>query len=154
MKFGNSISYIPYEEIKTFKLLQKSSKKDPILSNIKVGQEAKISKGSFKGTIVQICSMPSKIISVDQYDLIHFIQPNKKVSNGLAVKEYDLRIAKVNLYLQNIIKIGFIKIFNFKSSRNKTSYKYLIAAKKKIITKQLLEKKQQEYDKLLSYINE
>ena len=85
LKFGNNISYIPDEEIKTFKFLEKSSKKDPMISKIKIGQEAIISKGSFRGTIVQIISLPSKNrvnvllsilgsfrrVNISEYDLIY-----------------------------------------------------------------------------------
>ena len=38
---------------------EKKSKKNPISSKVKIGQEAIIAQGSFKGTIVKICSLPS-----------------------------------------------------------------------------------------------
>lgn len=99
----------------------------------------------------------SKIITEDQLDLMHFIQHNKKVTHRLIAKEYGLSIGKVNYCLQALVKIGFVKIHNFKNSRHKIGYTYLMTAKgikeKKIITKKFIAKKQQEYDKLMSYID-
>ena len=42
------------------KSIEKSSESKPISSKIKIGQEALVSEGPFKGTLVKICSLPSK----------------------------------------------------------------------------------------------
>ncbi len=60
IKFGDRISYISNDEIKSIQMVEKSSKDDPIALKIHIGQEATIAKGSFKGNIVKICSLPSK----------------------------------------------------------------------------------------------
>ena len=60
IKFGDNISYISDQEIEAIQMTEKTSKLHPIASKIKIGQDALISKGSLKGTIVKICSLPYK----------------------------------------------------------------------------------------------
>ena len=60
IKFGGSISCISDEEIKSMQMVEETSKIDPVASHIRIGQDAVISKGSLKGSMVKICSLPSK----------------------------------------------------------------------------------------------
>jgi transcription antitermination factor NusG len=60
LKFGNNIPYISQIDIEVMQMAEKISKINPIPSHIQIGQEAMIVKGSLKGTIVKICSLPSK----------------------------------------------------------------------------------------------
>ncbi len=60
IKFGNIIPFINDEEIIAMQMAEKASKTDPVASQIEIGQDVVISKGSLKGTIVKICSFPSK----------------------------------------------------------------------------------------------
>jgi transcription antitermination factor NusG len=60
LKFGDKISCISNEEIKSIQSVQDESKINPISTSIKIGQDAFIASGSFKGSIVKICSLHSK----------------------------------------------------------------------------------------------
>ena len=60
LKFGDNISCISDEEIDAMQNAEELSKTDPIVSQIKIGQDATIAKGSFKGSIVKVCSLTSK----------------------------------------------------------------------------------------------
>ena len=60
MKFGDNISCISSEEIEAMQMAEETSKIDPVVSQIKIGQEVKIAKGSLAGSIVKVCSLPSK----------------------------------------------------------------------------------------------
>ena len=60
IKFGENISYITEQEIKSINLAEKLSKSNPLISTIKIGQEVDIKKGAFKGNIGKICTLPSK----------------------------------------------------------------------------------------------
>ena len=60
VKFGNSVAILTNNEINSIKSIEKLSKTKPIISNINIGQEAIVSDGPFKGTLVKICSLPSK----------------------------------------------------------------------------------------------
>jgi transcription antitermination factor NusG len=60
IKFGDNISCISDEEIEAMQMAEKTSKIDPVISQIQIGQDALISNGSFKGSIVKICSLSYK----------------------------------------------------------------------------------------------
>jgi len=83
IKFGDSISCMSNEDIAGMQMLQEASKIDPIGAHIQIGQEAIISKGSLKGSIVRISSLPSKK-RVDV--LLSFLGSMRRVS----ISEKDL----------------------------------------------------------------
>jgi transcription antitermination factor NusG len=60
IQFGKSISYISIDEIQSMQMAEEKSKKNPICPQIQIGQDAFISEGSLKGSMVKICSLPSK----------------------------------------------------------------------------------------------
>ena len=60
IKFGNYIPHLTYNEIKSIESIEKLSESKPIALKIKAGQEAVVTEGPFKGTLVKICSIPSK----------------------------------------------------------------------------------------------
>jgi transcription antitermination factor NusG len=60
IKFGDNISCISDEDIKSMQMAEETSKIDPVASHIRIGQDAVISKGSLKGSMVKICSLPSR----------------------------------------------------------------------------------------------
>jgi transcription antitermination factor NusG len=66
LKFGDNISCVSNEEIKSIQSVQDESKINPISTSIKIGQNAYIASGSLKGSIVKICSLPSK----DRVDIL------------------------------------------------------------------------------------
>ena len=60
IKFGYNVAYISDEDILSIQITEETSKVDPISSKIQIGQDAFISRGTLKGSIVKICSLPSK----------------------------------------------------------------------------------------------
>jgi len=60
VKFGENIAYLSNEDIKAMEMVEQASKLDPVASQIKIGQEATIKEGCFKGSMVKICSLPAK----------------------------------------------------------------------------------------------
>jgi len=60
IKFGDNISCISSEEIEVMQMVEKTSKIDPVASQIQIGQDVIIVKGSLIGNIVKVCSLPSK----------------------------------------------------------------------------------------------
>jgi len=60
IKFGDNISCISDEDIKSMQMAEKNSKVDPITTQVQVGQNVSISEGSLRGSMVKICSLPSK----------------------------------------------------------------------------------------------
>ena len=77
IKFGQNISHVSEDEINHIRIIEEKSKQNPIQSDIQIGQEAVISKGSFKGAIVKICSLPSnKRIDI----LLSFLGSKRKIT--------------------------------------------------------------------------
>lgn len=60
IRFGENIAQISDEEIKSINLVEKSSRLEPLVQEIQIGQEVNIVSGTFKGKIAKICSLPSK----------------------------------------------------------------------------------------------
>ena len=60
VKFGDNISCLSSEEIEAMQMAEKRSKINPVVSQIKIGQEVMIAKGSLSGIIAKVCSLPSK----------------------------------------------------------------------------------------------
>ena len=91
-------------------------------------------------------------------DLLHLIEKNPNISQRALAKKSGLSLGKVNYCIKALVKIGYIKINNFKNSDSKLNYVYLLTPSgiinKTIITKKFLRQKQQEYDKLKSYLSE
>ena len=60
IKFGDNIPCISSKEIDDMKIVEETSKIDPVASQIQIGQDVIITKGSLAGSIVKVCSLPSK----------------------------------------------------------------------------------------------
>ena len=97
-------------------------------------------------------------ITEDHMDLLHILEKDGTASQREIATNTGLSIGKVNYIIKALIDIGFIKINNFKNSKKKLEYAYILTpkgiAEKTEITKNFIIKKKQEYDKLKSYINE
>ena len=97
-------------------------------------------------------------ITEDHIDLLNTIEKNGNASQREIAVNTGLSIGKVNYIIKALIDIGFIKINNFNKSNKKLEYAYILTPKgmqeKVRITKHFITKKQQEYDKLRSYISE
>ncbi len=97
-------------------------------------------------------------ITEDHLDLLHTIEKDGNASQRDIAGSTGLSIGKVNYIIKALIDIGFIKINNFSNSNRKLEYAYILTPKgiqeKTAITKNFIIKKQQEYDKLKSYISE
>ena len=77
IKFGESISYISNDSIKSMQIAEESSKTNPLPVQLHIGQEATIKDGSLKGMMVKICSLPSnKRVDV----LLTFLGSSRRVT--------------------------------------------------------------------------
>ena len=96
-------------------------------------------------------------ITEDQLDVMYLIEQDGEVSQRLIAQNTGFSIGKVNYCVKALVEIGFIKIDNFSTSTQKLNYAYIFTPKgiqeKTSITKQFIFKKQQEYDKLKTYIS-
>tara|TARA_X000000950_G_scaffold92361_1_gene116267 strand:+ start:2375 stop:2686 length:312 start_codon:yes stop_codon:yes gene_type:complete len=100
----------------------------------------------------------TEIISEDALEVMHLIQESPNTSQRILAKKTGLSVGKINYCLKALIDIGYVKIQNFKNSNSKLKYAYVLTPKgiykKTIIAKRFIAKKQEEYDKLNSYISD
>ncbi len=83
LKFGDKISSLSSDDIKAMQVVEKTSKSTPLVRQLKIGQDAFVKKGSLKGNIVKICSLPSKErVGI----LLHFLGSVRRV----LISEKDL----------------------------------------------------------------
>ena len=85
-------------------------------------------------------------------ELLRYIQSNPySTQRNLAVK-LDISLGKLNFFIKELIKIGFIKIERFSKSKNKSEYSYLLTSKglkvKSKLTYKFMIRKFTEYEKL------
>lgn len=84
--------------------------------------------------------------------ILRAIQANPDLSQRDLARELGISLGKVNYCLRALLQGGWIKTRNFKNSKNKIAYSYLVSPKgieqKLKLTKQFLEKKQNEFDLL------
>jgi EPS-associated MarR family transcriptional regulator len=92
------------------------------------------------------------------YRLLKLLEPNPRLSQRQVAQELGFSLGKVNYCLKSLVAKGWIKAANFKNSRNKTAYTYLLTSRgieeKTRITVRFLQNKMQEYEALRHEIRE
>ncbi len=87
-----------------------------------------------------------------QYKLLRLLEHNPHATQREIAGELGISLGKVNYCLQGLIEKGLIKASNFKNSRNKAAYFYLLTPKgvkaKARITASYLKHKLAEYEAL------
>ncbi|WP_334078982.1 MarR family EPS-associated transcriptional regulator [Microbulbifer sp. M83] len=99
--------------------------------------------------------MPSDEYS---YRVLKLLSQNPHLSQRELAKELGISLGKVNYCLKALIEVGLIKAKNFKSSRNKQAYAYLLTPKgieeKTRITLRFLNSKVAEFQVLQAEIED
>lgn len=97
-------------------------------------------------------------ITEDELDVMWLIDKEPTISQRQMADSLGMSLGKVNYCLSALVKVGFVKLGNFKRSNTKMGYLYLLTpsgVKAKLeTTKRFLKNKQLEYDKLYNYLNE
>ena len=87
-----------------------------------------------------------------KYQLLKSLEKDANLTQRQLSKELGISLGKVNYCLQNLIQKGFIKINNFKNSKHKIQYSYLLTPKgieaKTKLTFDFLKAKTKEYEAL------
>ena len=92
------------------------------------------------------------------YQLMRLIEANPGMSQRDIARELGMSLGKVNYCLQAVVSKGWIKATNFRNSRNKAAYSYLLTPRglemKARLTARFLSIKMQEYEALRAEIAE
>ena len=90
--------------------------------------------------------------NIDDLNILRKIQNNPDVSQRELARELGFSLGKINYCLLALKTKGLIKINNFKKSKNKLKYLYIITPKgfvqKTNLTIKFMQLKMQEYDEL------
>jgi EPS-associated MarR family transcriptional regulator len=85
-----------------------------------------------------------------RYRLLKHLADEPNASQRDLARALDVSVGKVNYCLRALMKKGLLKVRNFKNSRNKTAYLYLLTPKgieeKVNVTKAFLQQRMAEYD--------
>lgn len=92
------------------------------------------------------------------YRLLNLIQENPKISQRQLAEEMGVSVGKINYCIKALVKAGQIKLNNFKHSKNKFGYVYLLTPKgirdKTKVTLRFLEIKKRQYESIKKEIDE
>ena len=93
--------------------------------------------------------MPNK---QSKYQLLKSLEQDANLTQRQLSKELGISLGKVNYCLQSLIQKGFVKINNFKNSKHKIQYSYLLTPigieEKTKLTIEFLKTKTKEYEAL------
>jgi EPS-associated MarR family transcriptional regulator len=85
-----------------------------------------------------------------RYKLLRLLEENPRMSQRDVARELGISLGKVNYCLKSLVAKGWIKASNFKNSRNKAAYMYLLTprgiAARAGVAVRFLKAKMQEYE--------
>lgn len=90
------------------------------------------------------------------YRVIKLIEADPEISQRELSQELGVSLGKVNYCLRALIDKGWVKARNFKNSKNKLAYRYLLTPhgmqQKAVVAAQFLKRKLAEHKRLLQEI--
>lgn len=93
-----------------------------------------------------------------RYQVMRLLENNPQLSQRDVARELGISLGKVNFCLQALIRRGWVKAANFKNSRNKAAYMYLLTPRgleaKARLTMRFLVVKMSEYERLRAEIEQ
>ena len=104
--------------------------------------------------------LPSEFLAVGgtvlsdevRYNLLRLLEANPAMSQRDVARQLGISLGKVNFCVQALVEKGILKATNFKNSKHKAAYMYLLTPRgieeKAQVTARFLQKKIQEYEEL------
>lgn len=87
-----------------------------------------------------------------EYRVLKLVEKQPTITQRQLSKELGVSLGKTHYVIKALVKVGWIKLENFKRSDNKLGYAYLLTPtgvlEKAQITRRFLVRKQQEYESL------
>ena len=87
-----------------------------------------------------------------EYRVLKLVEKQPTITQRELSKELGVSLGKTHYVIKALVKVGWIKLDNFKRSGNKLGYAYLLTPtgvlEKAKITRHFLIRKQQEYENL------
>jgi len=93
----------------------------------------------------------------DNFNILRIIRKKPKITQRELSNELGISLGKINFCLKSLKDKGLIKIRNFRKSKNKLNYIYLITpkgiAEKTKLTINFMKRKMKEYEELKKEID-
>lgn|SRR5688572_9316707 len=93
-----------------------------------------------------------------RYKILKILAANPEISQRDLARELGISLGRVNFCLKALIEKGLLKATNFRNSKNKLAYMYLLTPsgieEKSVITARFLKIKMQDYANLEAEIEE
>lgn len=87
-----------------------------------------------------------------RFKLFRLLEANPGASQRELSRELGISLGKVNYCLKALVQMGLVKASNFKNSKSKAAYMYLLTPRgiqeKAKVTSSFLQRKMQEHDAL------
>ena len=91
-----------------------------------------------------------------RYRILKLLEANPTLSQREVARELGMSLGRANYCLRALIDKGWVKVANFKNSRNKSAYMYLLTPRgierKAEVTVRFLQRKTREYQELRAEI--
>jgi EPS-associated MarR family transcriptional regulator len=91
-----------------------------------------------------------------RYQLLRLLSADPTMSQRNVARTLGISLGKTNYCLKSLMRKGWIKATNFKNSRNKAAYMYLLTPRgveaKANVTMRFLQRKMREYEALRTEI--
>ena len=92
-----------------------------------------------------------------RYKILKLVEARPEISQRDLAAELGVSLGKVNFCLKALIDVGLIKVSNFRNSKSKLAYMYLLTPKgleeKTKVTVRFLKNKMHEYERLKKEID-
>jgi len=102
--------------------------------------------------------MADSIDEETHYHLLKLIQENPDITQRQLAEIMGVSVGKVNYCIKALVAVGHVKLNNFKESKNKLGYMYVLTPKalkeKGQITMLFLQQRQEQYEQLKQEIEE
>lgn len=93
-----------------------------------------------------------------RYKILKLVEDKPEISQRELAKALGISLGKTNFCLKALAEVGLLKVSNFRNSKNKLAYMYVLTPKgieeKAGITMRFLKYKMQEYENLKAEIEE
>ncbi len=93
-----------------------------------------------------------------RYKILKLVDSNPEISQREIARQLGVSLGKANFCLKALIEVGMVKASNFRNSKNKLAYMYLLTPSgieaKSAITLRFLKRKIEEHDALLKELGD
>jgi len=120
--------------------------------------QALLSPDNMRSINEQMLSIHVMLTDEYRYKILKLVQSKPDISQRELAQQLGISLGKVNFCLKALINVGLVKVSNFRNSKKKTAYMYLLTPRgieeKAAITMRFLKSKTEEYQALQAMIAE